>query len=95
MSDYDADVYCAFCGKSEHEVLIAGLTAFVCDECSADLAEAHRDRATTDALQEWRGAKASLQDLVKRGELHGEIGLKAVDKLMRAQRRLLMLEAPK
>src|SRR3546814_822978 len=28
-------LYCSFCGKSQHEVrkLIAGPTAFICDEC--------------------------------------------------------------
>lgn len=28
-------IYCDFCGKSQHEVrnLIAGPTAFICDEC--------------------------------------------------------------
>ena len=27
--------YCSFCGKSQHQVfkLIAGVTAFICDEC--------------------------------------------------------------
>jgi ATP-dependent Clp protease ATP-binding subunit ClpX len=31
-------IYCSFCGKSQHEVetLLAGMTAFICDEC-ADL----------------------------------------------------------
>ena len=29
------DLYCSFCGKSQHEVkkLIAGPTVFICDEC--------------------------------------------------------------
>jgi ribosomal protein S7 len=33
--DGKATLYCAFCGKSQHEVrkLIAGPTAFICDEC--------------------------------------------------------------
>jgi len=31
----DANGYCSFCGKSQHEVrkLIAGPTVFICDEC--------------------------------------------------------------
>ena len=35
--DDQATLYCAFCGKSQHEVrkLIAGPTAFICDECVA------------------------------------------------------------
>ena len=29
------ELYCSFCGKSQHEVkkLIAGPTVFICDEC--------------------------------------------------------------
>ena len=28
-------LYCSFCGKSQHEVrkLVAGVNAFICDEC--------------------------------------------------------------
>jgi hypothetical protein len=31
----DANGFCSFCGKSQHEVrkLIAGPTVFICDEC--------------------------------------------------------------
>ncbi len=29
-------LYCSFCGKSQHEVkkLIAGMTGFICEECT-------------------------------------------------------------
>ena len=32
---YEGGLHCSFCGKSQHEVrkLIAGPSAFVCDEC--------------------------------------------------------------
>ena len=34
-SDTKNQLYCSFCGKSQHEVrkLIAGPTVFICDEC--------------------------------------------------------------
>ncbi|MGA9324294.1 MAG: ClpX C4-type zinc finger protein, partial [Xanthobacteraceae bacterium] len=33
--DSKNQLYCSFCGKSQHEVrkLIAGPTVFICDEC--------------------------------------------------------------
>src|SRR5262245_14211839 len=42
-------LYCSFCGKSQHEVvvLIAGPTVFICDECTdlcSSLAATHRVR---------------------------------------------------
>ena len=42
-------LYCSFCGKSQHEVrkLIAGPTAFICDECvdiCTDIVEPDDDR---------------------------------------------------
>jgi ClpX C4-type zinc finger protein/glyoxalase superfamily protein len=42
-------LYCSFCGKSQHEVrkLIAGPTAFICDECvdiCTDVVEPDNDR---------------------------------------------------
>ena len=42
-------LYCSFCGKSQHEVLvlIAGPTVFICDECTdlcSSLAAEHRVR---------------------------------------------------
>lgn len=41
-------LYCSFCGKSQHEVrkLIAGPTAFICNECvdlSHEIAHEHND----------------------------------------------------
>src|SRR5438477_13083797 len=35
MAPSSDTLYCAFCGKSQHEVrkLIAGPTVFICDEC--------------------------------------------------------------
>ena len=43
-------LYCSFCGKSQHEVsqLIAGVTAFICDECvelAMDIVKIKRDKA--------------------------------------------------
>lgn len=48
-SERDLPLYCSFCGKSQHDVvvLIAGPTVFICDECTdlcASLAATHRVR---------------------------------------------------
>ncbi len=51
-------LYCSFCGKSQHEVLvlIAGPTVFICDECTdlcASMTAEHRVRkAVSEVLAE-------------------------------------------
>jgi len=44
-------LYCSFCGKADHEVenLIAGPTAFICNEC-VDLCKKINDKAREKAL---------------------------------------------
>lgn len=39
--------YCSFCGKSQHEVvkLIAGPSAFICDECTTFALQSSRTTA--------------------------------------------------
>src|SRR3974377_326672 len=47
--DAKGTLYCSFCGKSQHEVrkLIAGPTAFICDECIELSRDIMREEATS------------------------------------------------
>jgi ATP-dependent Clp protease ATP-binding subunit ClpX len=49
-------LYCSFCGKSQHEVrkLIAGPTAFICDEC-VDLCMDIIGEENKSSLVKWVG----------------------------------------
>ena len=57
-SSSEKNLYCTFCGKSQHEVkkLIAGPSVFICDECIDLCNEIIRDEPqTTDNGREGRG----------------------------------------
>ncbi|MBU3713096.1 MAG: ATP-dependent Clp protease ATP-binding subunit ClpX, partial [Limnohabitans sp.] len=73
-STTEKNLYCSFCGKSQHEVkkLIAGPSVFICDECidlcndiirdelpATDLAEAGKDGLPTPS-----DLKANLDNYV-------------------------------
>jgi len=49
----EKNLYCSFCGKSQHEVkkLIAGPSVFICDECIDPCNEIIRDELPPDAAQ--------------------------------------------
>ena len=52
-STSEKNLYCSFCGKSQHEVkkLIAGPSVFICDECIDLCNDIVRDElATTTVL---------------------------------------------
>ena len=54
----EKNLYCSFCGKSQHEVkkLIAGPSVFICDECIDLCNEIIRDDLPAqDAAREARG----------------------------------------
>jgi ClpX C4-type zinc finger/Glyoxalase superfamily protein len=67
-------LYCSFCGKSQHEVrkLIAGPTAFICDECvdiCTDVVEPDDDRELFRLMkgtESGRLAYPALLDLARR-----------------------------
>jgi hypothetical protein len=68
-------LYCSFCGKSQHEVrkLIAGPTAFICDECvdiCTDVVEPDEDRELFRLMkgteESGRQAHPALLDLARR-----------------------------
>jgi ATP-dependent Clp protease ATP-binding subunit ClpX len=51
-------LYCSFCGKSQHEVLIAGPSVFICDECIELCNDIIRDEISSE--QSTRGGKSDL-----------------------------------
>ena len=59
-STTEKNLYCSFCGKSQHEVkkLIAGPSVFICDECIDLCNDIVRDELTTSTLAE--GTKDGL-----------------------------------
>src|SRR5512135_2105154 len=61
MSDSEKQLYCSFCGKSQHEVkkLIAGPSVFICDECIELCNDIIRDEVPAEAGTS-RSAKSDL-----------------------------------
>ena len=59
-STSEKNLYCSFCGKSQHEVkkLIAGPSVFICDECIDLCNDIMRDELATTTVTE--GAKEGL-----------------------------------
>ncbi len=59
-STTEKNLYCSFCGKSQHEVkkLIAGPSVFICDECIDLCNDIVRDELATTTVAE--GAKDGL-----------------------------------
>ncbi|MEG1454179.1 MAG: ATP-dependent Clp protease ATP-binding subunit ClpX, partial [Comamonas sp.] len=53
----EKNLYCTFCGKSQHEVkkLIAGPSVFICDECIDLCNEIIRDEKPADEARDARG----------------------------------------
>ena len=53
----EKNLYCTFCGKSQHEVkkLIAGPSVFICDECIDLCNDIIRDEVTDTSAREARG----------------------------------------
>jgi hypothetical protein len=53
-----ATLYCSFCGKSQHEVhtLVAGPTAFICDECTDLCNDIIEDKVIAGVLQADEGS---------------------------------------
>ena len=53
----EKNLYCTFCGKSQHEVkkLIAGPSVFICDECIDLCNEIIRDELPGNTAREARG----------------------------------------
>ena len=53
----EKNLYCTFCGKSQHEVkkLIAGPSVFICDECIDLCNDIIRDEVTETSVREARG----------------------------------------
>ena len=53
----EKNLYCTFCGKSQHEVkkLIAGPSVFICDECIDLCNEIIRDEVPDNSAREARG----------------------------------------
>jgi ATP-dependent protease Clp ATPase subunit len=70
----DTTLYCSFCGKSQHEVrkLIAGPTAFICDECVALCVRRcsdggvaiDRDAGLRRAVNDLRATLATIDDVL-------------------------------
>ena len=60
-SSTEKNLYCSFCGKSQHEVkkLIAGPSVFICDECIELCNDIIRDEVAAEAEQA-RPAKSDL-----------------------------------
>lgn len=58
---------CSFCGKSQHEVkkLIAGPTAFICNECIELGIDIVRQEQKKPSLQKFEGLRPTPKDIVK------------------------------
>src|SRR2546427_7728186 len=56
-SSSEKNLYCTFCGKSQHEVkkLIAGPSVFICDECIDLCNEIIRDEQPSTEAKDGRG----------------------------------------
>jgi len=63
----DKDLHCSFCGKSQHEVkkLIAGPTAFICNECIELGMDILRQEQKKSPLFATAGNKPTPQEIVK------------------------------
>ena len=63
----DKDLHCSFCGKSQHEVkkLIAGPTAFICNECIELGMDILRQEQKKSPLFSTAGNKPTPQEIVK------------------------------
>ena len=57
------ELYCSFCGKSQHEVkkLIAGATVFICDECVELCMDIIREETKTSGLKASDGVPTPLE----------------------------------
>lgn len=61
------DLYCSFCGKSQHEVkkLIAGPTVFICNECILLCGDILREDQKKSAIGKIEGPRPTPKEIVK------------------------------
>ncbi len=61
------DLYCSFCGKSQHEVkkLIAGPTVFICNECISLCGDILREDQKKSAIGKIEGPRPTPKEIVK------------------------------
>jgi len=65
--DDDKNLHCSFCGKSQHEVkkLIAGPTAFICNECIELGMDILKQEGKKSPLQKSTGEKSTPKEIYK------------------------------
>lgn len=65
--DEEKDLHCSFCGKSQHEVkkLIAGPTAFICNECIELGMDILKQEGKRSPLQKNSGEKPTPKEIIK------------------------------
>ena len=69
-SSTEKNLYCSFCGKSQHEVkkLIAGPSVFICDECIDLCNDIIRDELPSTELAEvFAGLLAKMEEEKAKG----------------------------
>lgn len=66
-SDSEKELSCSFCGKSQHEVkkLIAGPTAFICNECIELGMDILKQEGKKSPLHKKNGEKPTPQEIIK------------------------------
>ena len=66
-NDDEKELHCSFCGKSQHEVkkLIAGPTAFICNECVELGMDILKQEGKKSPLHKTNGEKSTPKEIIK------------------------------
>lgn len=79
MTDVKSDLYCSFCGKSEHEVrkLISGPSVHICDECS-EMCHDLANNGIVDLEAQKNDSQSTLAAIPKPQEIYKQLDMHVV-----------------